>query len=103
MALRFLIFFAIGKTFKAVVKKQEQKTTKNVNIPNPKGGDINIGLQFSDDTELANTILAYIADNKRYLMKDREITKIVFALVKAKIENQSLILTSICCVFLLCI
>jgi hypothetical protein len=91
MALSFLIFFAVGKIFKAVIEKQKQNNTKNINIANPRGG--NLGLEFSDDTELAHTILACIADNERYLVKDPELTKIVFALVKAKIKKESLVLT----------
>ena len=62
-------------------------------MANPRGGKINIGLEFSDDTELAHTILACIVDNERYLLKDPEITKIVFILVQAKIKKESLVLT----------
>lgn len=91
MALSFLIFFAVGKIVKAVVEKQTQKNAKNVNMVNPRVG--NIGLEFSDDTELANVILTCIADNERYLVKDPEIIKIVFNLVKAKIKDESLVLT----------
>lgn len=91
MALSFLISFAVGKIFKAVIEKQKQNNTKNINIANPRGG--NLGLEFSDDTELAHTILTCIADNERYLVKDPELTKIVFALVKAKIKKESLVLT----------
>jgi hypothetical protein len=86
-----LIFFAVGKIFKAVIEKQKRNNTKNRNIANPRGG--NLELEFSDDTELAHTILSCIADNERYLVKDSELTKIVFTLVKAKIKNESLILT----------
>jgi hypothetical protein len=93
MALSFLILFFVGKIFKAVVENQKRKNTKNVTMANPRGGNINIGLEFSDDTELANAILACIADNERYLVKNPEITKIVFALVKAKIKKESLVLT----------
>lgn len=92
MALSFLIFFAVGKIVKAVVvKKLKQKNTKNLNIANPKGG--NIGLEFADDTELAHAILTCMADNERYLVKDPKIIKMVFNLVKAKIKNESLVLT----------
>lgn len=91
MALSFLIFFAVGKIVKAVIEKQKQNNAKSINISNPRGG--NLGLEFSDDTELARTILACIADNQRYLVKDPELTKIVFALVKAKIKKESLVLT----------
>ena len=91
MALSFLIFFAVGKIVKEVVKKLKRRNAENISIANPRGG--NIGLKISDDTELAYTILTCIADNERYLVKDPEIIKIVFGLVKAKIKNQSLLLT----------
>ena len=95
MALSFLIFFAVGKIFKAVIEKliekQKRKNVGNVNMANPRGG--NIALEFSDDTELAHTILTCIADNERYLVKDPEIIKMVFNLVMAKIKNESLVLT----------
>ena len=91
MALGFLIGVAIGKIIKAVVEKKKRKNAGNVNMVNPRGG--NIGLEFSDDTELAHTILTCIADNERYLVKDPEIIKMVFALVKAKLKNESLVLT----------
>ena len=92
MVLSFLIFFAVGKIFKAVVEKLKT-TKKNVNLANPRGGNINFGVKVHDDEELAYTILTCIADNQRYLVKDPEITKMVFSLVKAKIENQYLVLT----------
>jgi len=60
-------------------------------MANPRGG--NIGLEFSDDTELAHTILACMDDNESYLVKDREIAKLIFALVRAKIKKESLVLT----------
>nr|YP_010471962.1 hypothetical protein N4L39_pgp092 [Haslea avium]YP_010472028.1 hypothetical protein N4L39_pgp026 [Haslea avium]UVG41427.1 hypothetical protein [Haslea avium]UVG41493.1 hypothetical protein [Haslea avium] len=91
MALSLLIFFTVGKIFKAVIEKQKRNNAKNIKIVNPRGGSL--GLEFSDDTELANTILSCIDDNERYLVKHPELTKIVFALVKAKIKKESLILT----------
>ena len=88
MVLGFLISFAV--VVKAVVKKQikKQKDYKNRNIANPR--ERNIGLEFIDDTELTHNILVCIVDNKSYLIKDPEIIKIIFALVKAKIKNESL-------------
>ena len=91
MALSFLILFAVGRIVKAVVDKQKRKNVENVNMANPRGGSI--GLEFSDDTELAHAILTCIADNERYLVKDPEIIKMIFDLVKAKIKNESLVLS----------
>ena len=86
MALSFLILFAVGRIIKAVIEKQKRKNAQNVNTANLRGG-------FSDDTELTNTILTCIGDNERYLVKDPKIIKMVFDLVKAKIKNESLVLT----------
>ena len=91
MALNFLIFFAVGKIVKAVIEKQKRTDNENINIANPRGG--NIGLEFSDDTELAYTILACIADNESYLVKNSELINLIFGLVKAKIKKEYLILT----------
>ena len=91
MGLSFLIFFAVGQIFKSVVKKQTTNATRNISMVNPRGG--NIGLEFWDDTELAHTILACISDNDRYLVKDPDLVNIIFALVKIKIKNESLVLT----------
>lgn len=57
-------------------------------MANLRVGNINIRCEFADDTELAHTILACIADNGRYLVKDPETIKIVFNLVKSKIKNN---------------
>nr|YP_010472458.1 hypothetical protein N4L43_pgp051 [Pleurosigma intermedium]UVG42069.1 hypothetical protein [Pleurosigma intermedium] len=92
-ALMFLIAFAVGKIVKAVIEKQKQKRRKNIHIANPRGGDLTIGLELSDDTELAKIILSCISDNERYLAKDPRIIQIVFNLVKAKIKRESLIVT----------
>ena len=88
VALAFFISVAVGKIVKAVIEKRK----KQINMANPRGGG-NIGFEFSDDTELAQTILTCIADNESYLVKDPKVIKIVFALVKAKIKNESLVLT----------
>lgn len=88
-----MIFFAVGRIVKAVVEKQELRNTKNMRIANPRGRNINIGFEFSDDTKLVQTILVCIADNKRYFIKDPEIIKVVFVLIKVKIKKESLVLT----------
>jgi hypothetical protein len=93
MALSFLLSYAIVRIAKSAIEKQQQKQKNaGVNVINPRGGNLGLEL-FSDDTELAHTILACIADNERYLVKSPEIIKIIFRLVKAKIKNESLILT----------
>lgn len=90
-ALSFLIAFAVGKIVKAVIEKQKRK--KNRPIASTRGGNLTIGLELSDDTELAKMILSCISDNERYLVKDPRIIQIVFNLVKARIKRESLVLT----------
>ena len=92
MVLTFLISYALTKIFKEAIEKQIQKK-KQKNILNPRGGDSVIGLDLSDDTELAKRILSCISDNQRYIVKDPRIIKIVFNLVKARVKQESLILT----------
>ena len=91
MGLSFVIYFVVGRIVKAVVEKQRAKTLKNLNMPNPRGG--NLEIEFSDDTELSYTILSCIAGNQRYLVKDPTLIKMVFDLVKAKIKKESVVLT----------
>ena len=61
MALTFLISFGVTKIFKGVIEKQKLRNSKNVKMSNPTGGSTNIEFEFSDDTEMAHTILACIA------------------------------------------
>jgi len=58
VALAFLIYFAVGRIVKAVIKDLNKK---NESIANPRGGDLDIRL--NDDTELTNIILTCISDN----------------------------------------
>lgn len=61
-------------------------------MPNPQGGSL--GFEISDDTKLVETILTYISENERYLVKDPEVRWVIFNLVKGKIikKDQNLIL-----------
>ena len=91
MALAFLISFSVTKVLKAFFEKQKKYNSKHIMMPNPVGGEVNV--QITDDSELGKTILSCIADNNRYLIKDPELINIVFSLVKAKIKDESIILT----------
>lgn len=42
---------------------------------------------------MASAILTCISDNRRYLVNDPDIIKLIFALVKAKIKQESIVLT----------
>lgn len=93
MTLAFCISFAVTKIVKSVVEKQQRQgqDSKHMQIPNPTGGAI--GFQVSDDTELGGLILSCIADNQSYLVKDEKIIRVIFSLVKAKLKDESLVLT----------
>lgn len=94
MTLVFCIFFAVGRITKAVVEKLREKNKNKdieIEIPDPRGGVI--GTEFSDDSELALMMLSCIVDNERYLIKDPDVIKLIFRLVKEKIKNESLVLT----------
>lgn len=99
MALTLILFFLVARIIRQVIEKRinvKQKTkneqqTKKFKLFNARGGATQ--LQLSDDTELGLTILACIADNEQYLVKSPEIKQWLFRLVKAKIKNQSLVLT----------
>jgi len=94
MAFTFLLSYAVCRIAKAVIAKQINKKNKKKKLTilrNPKGGAQ--GLELSDNSELALAILSCISDNERYLVKDPIIREIIFNLVKAKIKNESLILT----------
>ena len=89
MVLSFLLFYAVGKIVKEVLKRQKQKQNTPKNIANPRGGAI----QLTDDSDLALTILSCISDNERYLVKNERLKRVIFELVKEKIKNESLIIT----------
>lgn len=96
MALTFLIFFAVGRIVKSVLERRIHNRTRKegVQVPNTRGGSfITDGNFITDDTEVAETILACIADNERYLVKDPKVIKLIFKLVKAKINQESLVMS----------
>ena len=84
MVLSFLLFYAVGKIVKEVLKRQKQKQNTPKNIANPRGGAI----QLTDDSDLALTILSCISDNERYLVKNERLKRVIFELVKEKIKNE---------------
>lgn len=86
MVVTLLLLYGISKLVKSVIKKQ--KNAKN--IFNLRGGEIEF--EIDDDTELALTILSCIEDNKIYLVKNKKIIKLVFNLVKAKVQKKSLVI-----------
>lgn len=92
MALTFIIFFAVDKIFKAVIKNQIKKNKKNIEIVDARGGGGSL-IEFNNNQELAEAILVCIEDNKSYLVNDPDIIKLIFALVKAKIKKESIVLT----------
>lgn len=94
MALSFIISYYVGVITKAVILKlteqQEKKSDKKTQVPNPRGGT---NLQLNDNNDLAATILSCIADNHTYSVKNQKLKELIFKLVKAKIKQESLVLT----------
>lgn len=89
MALSFILFYAVTRTVTRVVEKRKQKNRHDAKVKNLKGGEINV----ADESELGLTILACIADDHNYIVKNQKITKLIFELVKEKMKNESLAIT----------
>lgn len=88
MALAFLITYSVITITKQVREKRRKKVEK---LNTFRGG--NLKLDFSDEEELGLTILTCIVDNENYLVTSQRIKDLIFRLVKAKIKNDSLVLT----------
>lgn len=86
VALTFIIFYAVGSIIRKVIEKLAR--TEKIKIANPKGG----AFHYTDENELASVILACIANNELYIVRDARIIDLVFTLVKQNIKNQSLVL-----------
>lgn len=99
MALAFVISFIFVKVLKKinakVLKKDDAKRKKgrSAKLPHNRGGSLNLNVDYIDDAELGNIILSCIADGNSYLVIDENIKNLIFNLVKAKVKNESLILT----------
>lgn len=93
MGLSFLIGILLAKVTKRLIEKQIEKQKHAVKMPNPRGGGGIIDLEDSDDTELANVILSCIDDEKNYIVINQKLKEILFNLVKAKLKEESVVLT----------
>ena len=93
MVLTFCIFFGVGRILKSVLThlKFWKKNAQQTKITNLKGGAFEV--QAFNEKELGEIILSCISDNEAYLIKDPKLIKLMFILVKAKIQNESLALT----------
>ena len=106
LAAIFIVMHLLTRIIKRVIKKMEEelearryeeiklKKNQNKKIRKklkkiPRGGK-SIGLTFTNDDELSNTIQSCIKDEEYYLIKDPELKKLIFRLVRGKIKNESL-------------
>ena len=90
MATVFIITYVITRIVKkAIINYYEKK--KTVNVPNPTGGDLFDPAAY--DSDLANSILTVISNDKSYVVKNPTIRKMIFELAALKISNASLVLT----------
>jgi hypothetical protein len=92
MVLCFIISYWTGRILRKVIQKLIKKQ-KTLDVKTPPRGGATLEFSYSDDQELAKTILACIADNTDYLVKNQKIKELIFHLVKQKIKNESLVLT----------
>lgn len=96
MALTMIIFFAVGRIIKAAIKNQEAKNQEQVTtLPNPRGGGVLEVLSGDEkfDPELMTIMLSCINENESYLVENQAIKELIFRLVKANIQTESLVLT----------
>lgn len=93
MGLAFILSFIVTKVLKDVVQKIIDRNGKKITMANPRGGALDIDVEIWDKTELANIILECINDNEDYLVINPQIKKLVFSLVKAKLKDQSLVVS----------
>ena len=85
----FSLSFILTVLVRKIVAKLRQKQLYQ--MPGPGGAQF--GLELFDDNELGHIILSCIADEEQYLVRDRKLKQLLFALVRAKLSNKSLIIS----------
>ena len=85
----FTLSFFIGLVAKHVVRKLKKKQATR--LPHA-GGSSALDLELYNDNDLGHIILSCIADEDRYLVRDPKLNELIFAPIRAKIRNESLII-----------
>lgn len=94
MALSFVLFYTVTSVVRRIIEKQRQKNRSYTRIPNPRAGATGgEGIMLTDESELALSILSCISNDYSYVVKDPTIKKVIFGLVKEKLQNESLVIT----------
>ena len=88
-----LSVFTLSFLLTVLVRKIVQKLRKKQQFQLPGPGGAQLGLELFDDSELGHIILACISDREQYLLRDQKLKQLLFALVKAKLSNDSLIVS----------
>ena len=106
MLLVYLLTYGIGMVAKKALQKliRRHKAKQKLQQPStgglfgelrlPSRGGSNFDLDLVDENELALTILHCIHDGYSYLVHDKRLTAIIFKLIRAKMANQSLVIST---------
>lgn len=90
MILGFLTDFLVCEVIKRLTKRLTEQQKPSIEIANPRGG---FSFEVSDEHQLSDIILECIADDTKYLILNEDMKKVLFELVKAKIKNESLVIS----------
>ena len=115
MAFSFCLFYVFGRILKQFIRRQilkeqkelqkkkqptrkfnfnkrREKSKIKVNFPNPDGGD-DFPIEFNSNRAFADAILGCIADDSSMLVRDPDMKKFIFEMVKSYIQNEAIVLT----------
>lgn len=88
-----LTIFTLSFLLTVIVRKIVAKLRKKQQLQLPEPGGDQVNFELFDDSELGHIILSCIANDEQYLVRDRKLKELLFALVRAKLSNESLIIT----------
>ena len=88
MLTGYILGVFIGLIAKRVIKKLKEK--QKVHLPNPGGSQLN--LELYNQNELGYIIMSCISDYEQFLVKDPRLNELLFSLIRAKINNESIII-----------
>ena len=94
MALTFIVCFLVARISKEMITKkikQAQERKKRKSLTHIKGGSLT--LDATDQKDLAELILSYVKDFGVYKLKDPRMINLIFNLVQANVERESIILS----------
>ena len=78
MIMIFLLSYAIA----AIAKRTKHQQSKNKKVGLPNSGGDSFSVELYNDNELGYIILFCITDNEKYLIRDLNLTQLIFSLKK---------------------